>query len=57
MKTLTINNAGKRATAYILENFNRSTRKNISVKSAKEMIKNIPVFDKGNLYATYKLPN
>ena len=54
MKTLTINRAGKRKTAYTLENFDKSTKKNISVKEAKELIKNLPIFDEGVLYTTYK---
>lgn len=61
MKTITINTAGKRATAYTTEDvsikvsLNGKRKTNISVKEAKELIKDKEVYHDGVNYKTYKI--
>lgn len=59
MKTITINTAGKRATAYISERNNlvRGGFKNtkISVKESKKLVKDKDTYYEGVNYKTYIL--
>lgn len=55
MKTLTINTAGKRATAYTLVDFKTQSRINIPVKEAKKLADGKEVFSEVTNAKTYKL--
>lgn len=61
MKTLTINTAGKRSTAYTTEevsiylSLRGVKRTNISIKEAKILIKGLPISLEGANFKTYKL--
>lgn len=61
MKTVTINTAGKRKSAYITTevptslNLSGRVRESISVKKANELIGNLPIYHSGVNYKTYKI--
>jgi hypothetical protein len=61
MKTLTINTAGKKSNAYFTEDVKTSVSLNgklktkVSIKEAKKILINLPIYCQGVNYKTYKI--